>query len=641
MFGVLLLLALVLATLVVACQRNRLGLGGDVREALLIAGILCGVWLVAGTELLSLGHLLGFVPLLTWWGALVGGLAWLVVRRRRELRGWLPSVRSLGLAEWGLAGGCLLLLSLAALCAVRMPPHNGDSLMYHLPRQLRWLQQGSVAHFPTHDLRQLQMPPYAEFAGLHLMILVGNDSWVNLVQWLALLQTMVAVSLIARELGLALRGQLLAALFVATVPMAYVQASSPKNDLVVSLWLCAGTWLSMRLWTRPACSLFQLVLTGLAFGLLFLTKGTGQFLGLPVALAGAAGLLWKHRSLWWQAALVTTAAVGLLNAGHWTRNTLAFGSLLPGDQIYGNEDHSPPALLGVAVRNGILHLATPSKKLNAQLTKSVVKIHKWLGVDVDDRRTNFCQERFRLEYSLLQGKVSAPGHVLLTLLVGVLIVVGRRRITGLATWVYLALPLVCCLLFCALLKWQPWHARLELPIFCLLAVVLAYGCLHLLPKHGWMVCVASVLAVLVPVVLWTPARGLLARPGVLNSDRLSLFFDLRPKLRRGAEAMAARVAGLRPRVIAFAGDAFGWEYGMERLFLKAQGRQPALFCPLDPNAYNPPGYPSCPPDLVVGIGLTQDELWQAGTGTTYRATEKEGLFTLYQPLPRGVPGGPP
>src|SRR5262249_41237026 len=256
------------------------------------------------------------------------------------------------------------------------------------PRQLRWLQQGSVAHFPVQDLRQVQMPPYAEFAGLHLMILAGNDGWANLVEWLALLQTMIAVSLLAPGLGLSLRGRLLAALLVITVPMAYLQASSPKNDLVVSLWLCVCAWLCVRLWTAPQCRLPLLVLTGLAFGLLFLTKGTGLFLGAPVFLVGVAGLIWRHRPLLWKATLVTTGAVVLVNAGHWTRNRIAFGSPLgptdfglgPAGNI-GNEIHSPQAILGVAVRNVFLHLGTPSQAINDKLTEFVENIHHRLGVD--------------------------------------------------------------------------------------------------------------------------------------------------------------------------------------------------------------------------------------------------------------------
>jgi 4-amino-4-deoxy-L-arabinose transferase-like glycosyltransferase len=638
MFAVLLGLALVLAMLAVAGLRRRLGVGGDVREALVVAGLLCGGWIVVGTELLSLGRLLRFWPLLGWWGCTVAGLTWCVVRWRSELRGWLPSWRSFGLVNGTLLGLLLLLVGVTALGAVRVPPNNHDSMRYHLPRQLRWLQQGSVAHFPVQDLRQVQMPPYAEFAGLHLMILAGNDGWANLVEWLALLQTVVTVSLIARELGLSLRGQLLAALFVITVPMAYLQASSTKNDLVVSLWLCVSAWLCVRLWTVPQCNLFHLALTGVAFGLLLLTKGTGVVLGTPVFLVGVAGLAWKHRPLWWQAVLVTTGAVVLVNAGHWTRNSVAFGSPLgPTDFGVSNETHSPLAILGVAVRNVFLHLGTPSKTINDQLTEYVDRIHHGLGVDMNDPRTSFCALPFQVFYEPNQDQASAPAHVLLALLATVLIVAGSRRVGGPATWAYFALPAGCFVLFCVLLKWQPWHARLQLPIFCLLAVVLAHCCTRLLPKYVWVLSVAAVLAALTPVLLWTPARGLLARPSVLTSDRVSLLFAERPDLRRGALETAARLANLKPWVIGFqfGSDYYGWEYGMERLCLKAMGHQPTTFCLLNPLACQPRGRPPVQPDIVIGIGLNQTELVQIATGTVYGAIEQHGPFMLYRRCPTG------
>src|SRR5262245_40648690 len=122
MFAVLLGLALVLATLAVAALRRRLGTGAGVREAVIVAGILCGGWIVVGTELLSLGRLLRFGPLLAWWGCTVAALAWFTVRWRNDLRGWLPSLRSFGLVNGILLGLILLLLGLTALGAVRLPP---------------------------------------------------------------------------------------------------------------------------------------------------------------------------------------------------------------------------------------------------------------------------------------------------------------------------------------------------------------------------------------------------------------------------------------------------------------------------------------------------------------------------------------
>ena len=62
---------------------------------------------------------------------------------------------------------------------------NWDSLTYHLPRILHWIQQGSVDHYPTNIIRQIDLAPWSSFAMANLYLLQGSDRWISLVQWFA------------------------------------------------------------------------------------------------------------------------------------------------------------------------------------------------------------------------------------------------------------------------------------------------------------------------------------------------------------------------------------------------------------------------------------------------------------------------
>ena len=246
------ILAWVAAALLVL-GRSRPSL--TLRESLLVAVVLAGGWLVLGTEVLSLFHALRFGPVLLWWTLPALALAALLRRQCRGWREWLPKRPRLTPAQYLLLAAVAFPLGWSWCQACFAPPNNIDSVSYHLPRQVFWMQQGSVENYPTSSLRQIAMPPLTEFAGLHLMVLTGSDRLHNLVQWCALVLTLCAVSLITRRFGGTTTAQLLSALWVATIPMAFLQASNTKNDVVVALWTCLLSYWVMQLTVGVAAPL--------------------------------------------------------------------------------------------------------------------------------------------------------------------------------------------------------------------------------------------------------------------------------------------------------------------------------------------------------------------------------------------------
>jgi len=218
-----------------------------------------------------------------------------------------------------------LLLITAFLAGVLSIPSNWDSLVIHLPRQVRWIQQQSVAHFPTHVPTQLHREPFAEMVSAQLMALTNSDRFSFALQWGALAMAAVAVSLIARECGAQRGGQLLAALAAMTYPVAFLQASNQKNDLVFAMWFCVLAWLVCRLWNSPSWNGKWTLLLGCTVGLLMLTKGTAYFIPLPLYALAAGGFWRRFRWRALTSGLVILSIAALMTAGHYSRNWSLFG----------------------------------------------------------------------------------------------------------------------------------------------------------------------------------------------------------------------------------------------------------------------------------------------------------------------------
>jgi hypothetical protein len=262
------------------------------RSALILAATTWGVLVVLITEVLSLQPWLTKVNLaMAWLLADIAILSYLrrVTRRKAasattlELRRQLHQrVIKLGYVNIGLLVGAAVIIVLIGVIALASPPNTWDAMVYHMPRVSHWMQNRSVAFYPTHVPRQLHMPPWAEFAMLHLHMLFGGDRLNNLVQWFSLFGSVVAVSLLAQALGAGYRGQALAAVICATIPQGILQASAAKNDYVVAFWLAALAYCVLSFKREPTWT--HAFGIGGALGLAWLTKGTGYILTFPFVI---------------------------------------------------------------------------------------------------------------------------------------------------------------------------------------------------------------------------------------------------------------------------------------------------------------------------------------------------------------------
>jgi hypothetical protein len=550
----LLLLPAACFTLLALAVRARNG--EDSREALLAAAVAMGALGVLVSEVLGALHSFRRWPLAFAWA--LCALAALVLVARRGRRNDPPATRpGLERFETGLLASLGLLAAAVALTAIAAAPNNWDSLTYHLPRALHWVEDASLAHYPTNVIRQLSLAPAAEIALAQGLLLTGSLRLSALVQTLAWLGCVVGASLLARDLGAGRRGELFAAVFAGTLPMAVLQASSTQNDLVVGLWLLAFVHFSFRAVQREAGAAIWLAAGG-SLGLALATKATAFLYAAPFVL-WILSTFWRRRRAPWRNVLAASVVVVLLNAGPWLRNLSLFGSPLGGEHGAVNAAATPAIVLSNLARTAALELTAPSTAWNQVLEGAVRGLHAALGIGPEDSRSTWKGAEFRVP-ARLSGAGSAdadealfamlhedqagnPLHLLIALGAAAIVLSRadlRRRPGLLALLTGVAGGL---LLFCAVLKWQPWNARLVLPLFLLAAPVA--GATSGAVRSGK--CVAEAGAVLLvaslPWALLNATRPLVGPESVLAAPRFAQLFvgrpALEPPLAEAARAVAA------------------------------------------------------------------------------------------------------
>ena len=450
---------------------TRLRLDVGFRGAVLIAAVAGGVVLTGLTELLSLLGGLTFGWLVAAWAGVLGAAGLVAARlhlgRRRPHDAAAPPAPARSRLDRAMACGIAVAVAMTAALALFAVPITYDSMTYHLARVAHWAQNRSVAFYPTHVIRQLFPPPWAEYAVLHTVVLAGGDRLANLVQWGSMAGCLVGVSVIARQLGAGARGQLLAAFVCATIPIGLLQASTTQNDYAAALWLVCLTSALLALAARSGP--VPLLGAGASLGLALLTKGTAYIFAGPLVVI----LLFGGRDRSISRAVGRGLVIGLcavgLNAPHYARNVELFGSPLgpggDGNFRYANDALSLPLLTSNVLRNLGLHAGTPWAAANARIELVIDAAHRAIGVPPDDPRSTWPGTRFAVTAPLAQEDL-APNGLHLLLIAAAIVGVWRLRGPGRARAFSVCL-VTAFLLFCLLLRWQPWHSRLQLPLFVL------------------------------------------------------------------------------------------------------------------------------------------------------------------------------
>ena len=464
------------------------------RRAFLKTSIIHGLIIAVTTEFLSLGKSLTFASLVFVWtviAAINSGCAiFLIYRNRNYLSSYSirqqikNNFKNQNLVDKVAIIAIIIILNICLVTALIAPPNNMDSLTYHIPRVMYWIQNQSVGHYPTHNLRQIAFPPGAGYIVTHLQILAGSDRFANCLQWWAFLGSIIGTSLIAKNI-VGPQTQPITALVCASIPMAIMQSTTPQTDLIVSFWLVCFAFFIFRTENYAPKDIFWL---SASLGLAILTKPTAIIFGIPLLVVfGVRTLINRFKKInRLSKALIGSAIATLtifilsliLSLPFYSRNFQVFGSIIGTDTGTRNTTIGFSQLTSNLLRN----LA-----LNVPLTffwQRVEAIHQSiLKLDTNALETTFFGGRVflpKIAWTIIipdEDVVGAPIHLgllLLAILTLLTVVVLRKNSKFLGLLELTIGNLAGFILFCLLLKWQPWANRLLLPYFVLSAPVVGY-----------------------------------------------------------------------------------------------------------------------------------------------------------------------
>lgn len=438
------------------------------REACLWSILIWAFYLIILLEILSAFKAVSGLYLGLGWGVGILIATFILLLKPKPLKWKIDFVflKSLGNIYKVMLIVILLIFSITLFTGFVSPPNNYDSMTYHMSRVAHWAQNQSLAHYPTVILRQLSMPPAAEYVILNFYILMGNDRLANFVQWLAMAASLVAITLIAKELGANTKTQILSAFIGATIPMGIMQATSTQTDYFAGLWILSFVFfvLSMQkynIWGNVLAG-------GIVCGLAFLSKPTAYFFIFPFAVWMLFSLVRKagfFKSVKYLTVFVLLIIV--VNSGFYYRNIALFGSPIWTGSRETNQAfiaRNFAANVGKYIAN---HFSSPFPAWNQGLENAVSSFATAMRVDLNDKRmSGFGNFKVRF-YAPHEDIVGNPGHMILIFLCSILLFVKFRSKQYFRLYKYYFSTIGGFLILFIFIKYQPWLNRLTLPIFLL------------------------------------------------------------------------------------------------------------------------------------------------------------------------------
>ena len=439
---------------------------------------------------------------------------------------------------------------------------NWDSYTYHLPRVEHWIQNKNVNFYPTNNIRQLYLAPFAEYFILNLRLLAGNALFVNFVQFFSMLNSLLLASLITKFFKLSWKGQLTAVVLALTIPMGVMQSTTTQTDYVVSFFLISFVYFGISITKKRQFSFSDIFFLSVSFSLGLLTKSTFYIFALPFCIFFGIYYikLFKLKSFYIVFFIISTFLI--TNFSFLNRNYQQFGSPLGPQKTAAfyqpnlNEEFGIKPMLSNSAKNIGMHLVSPSNACNKILMGAIVKFHEIIDYPLNSTKTNWYAMPYKLNFSLSHDVIGNFFHIIL-FFISLLIIIFKKS-NERQILLYAFLLIFESLLFALLLVWQPWQTRLDLPFFLLATPVIAYALSSIKLKNvNILTCISLLCFIIAILFIYDPIKPIFGKKTIFSKNNSSYVYNYNTAKKIESELEKNNISSVG---LILGGDSWEWEY---------------------------------------------------------------------------------
>jgi 4-amino-4-deoxy-L-arabinose transferase-like glycosyltransferase len=546
----------------------------NLRDKFLLAVLIPAGWMWFVFQAGSLFHALTPVVMyITWTFFVLITLGMAISLRRRngfpalpidKIREWFLSLRSLTVFQKIITSLIVVFFLALALIGFIYPSSYADSMTYHLPRVLHWAENRSVFPYATAILRQVQMPPFAEYQILNLFLLSGGDRLAAWVELFSFFGCFVGVTNIARKLGANNHQQLLSGLFCLSLPTAILQSTATQNDVVAAFWviLLANFILA---WILEPDQWRYAIPVGLSLGLALFTKATAFIFAFPLCVWLAIHLL-KHskRNIFW--GLLAMLIALTINLPQYLWNYRLFNNPMGTTRGYLNQSIAPQFIISNLIRDTDEQLQlslSANDDCNNLLHQGLMNLHRLTGLTDDDmRNTYYSTSGFacgRYPSTLYEASTAHPLQYGILVILLICLPFNIKKINRIGIE-YLAVVILTYLLFHTVFTFQLAGVRLQIGIM-MLAIPLIIEFDRFLHRYF-----TSILVIFLFLLSFYWVGNNIYRPLSISQMRNAfshrvdaIFIDYQKPL-DNTESIADKIVALNCHVIGLEYGSDVWEY---------------------------------------------------------------------------------
>ena len=207
----------------------------------------------------------------------------------------LPRLRKFVIAALG--GSLLITASINLSTCLLLPPHNWDSMTYHLARVAYYLQHNSLAYYDASYWAQVIHPKNSAVLLLFSWLSSnGNENLLQMNQYVSYFIALLAVYGLSRELGGNRMNSITVSLVFGLLTEVLMEASTTQNDLLIATCFAVSIYFILG-YGRVRLNRY-FIYSALSFSIALGMKGSALLLLPSMLILLVFSLKTRRESIW-------------------------------------------------------------------------------------------------------------------------------------------------------------------------------------------------------------------------------------------------------------------------------------------------------------------------------------------------------